>query len=240
MRGRGGRPAGVALARLRRPACRMAQARRHPGAPPPRVPGAAPGLLSLHPVLRDLPPVAQAAGPVDALGQPRRRHVLRRLRRPEAPANRSDHRRVRPVELFVAVLGASNYTYAEATRTRQLPDWLGSHQHALAFFGGVPGAIVPDQLKSGVTVPCRYEPGVQRRTGPPLRHRHPARAATWERAPEFVGPREVRRKLTKFAEEVREKSGTRPLEPMTDRRRRPAYTPRPVCGQAPISSGAAR
>jgi transposase len=69
---------------------------------------------------------------------------------------------VRPVELFVAVLGASNYTYAEATLTQQLPDWLGSHQRALAFFGGVPGAIVPDQLKSGVTVPCRYEPGVQR------------------------------------------------------------------------------
>ena len=66
------------------------------------------------------------------------------------------------VELFVGVLGASNYTYAEATRTQQLPDWLGSHQRLLAFIGGVPGAIVPDQLKTGVTVPCRYEPGLQR------------------------------------------------------------------------------
>ena len=47
------------------------------------------------------------------------------------------------VELFVGVLGASNYTYAEATRTQQLPDWLGSHQRLLRFFGGVPGAIVP-------------------------------------------------------------------------------------------------
>jgi transposase len=66
------------------------------------------------------------------------------------------------VELFVAVLGASNYTYAEATRTQQVPDWVASHQRAFAFFGGVPEAVVPDQLKSGVTVPCRYEPGIQR------------------------------------------------------------------------------
>jgi transposase len=66
------------------------------------------------------------------------------------------------VELFVAVLGASNYTYAEATRTQQVPDWIASHQRAFQFFGGVTAVIVPDQLKSGVVVPCRYEPGVQR------------------------------------------------------------------------------
>src|SRR5881628_183791 len=66
------------------------------------------------------------------------------------------------VELFVAVLGASNYTYAEATRTQQVPDWVASHQRAFQFFGGVTAAIVPDQLKSGVVIPCRYEPGVQR------------------------------------------------------------------------------
>src|SRR5258708_5218275 len=69
---------------------------------------------------------------------------------------------VTEVELFVAVLGASNLTYAEATRTQRVGDWIGSHVHALEYIGGVPGAIVPDQLKSGGTVPCRYEPGVQR------------------------------------------------------------------------------
>jgi transposase len=69
---------------------------------------------------------------------------------------------VTEVELFVAVLGASNYTYAEATLSQQLRDWIGSNTRALAFFGGVPSAIVPDQLKSGVTKPCRYEPVVQR------------------------------------------------------------------------------
>ena len=68
----------------------------------------------------------------------------------------------RPVELFVIVLGASSYTYAEATRTQQLPDWIASHTRAFAFFGGVPTAVVPDQLKSAVTTACRYEPGVQR------------------------------------------------------------------------------
>ncbi len=66
------------------------------------------------------------------------------------------------VELFVAVLGASNYTYAEATATQQVPDWIASHQRTFAFLGGVPAAVVCDQLKSGVVVPCRYEPGLQR------------------------------------------------------------------------------
>lgn len=66
------------------------------------------------------------------------------------------------VELFTAVLGASNYTYLEATRTQQLPDWIGSHVRAFAFLGGVPDALVCDQLKSGVALPCRYEPGLQR------------------------------------------------------------------------------
>lgn len=66
------------------------------------------------------------------------------------------------VELFVAVFGASNYTYAEVTRTQTVADWIGSHVRALHDAGGVPKAIVPDQLKSGVTRACRYEPGVQR------------------------------------------------------------------------------
>src|SRR5881296_2678469 len=66
------------------------------------------------------------------------------------------------VELFVSALGASSYTYAEATATQQLPDWIASHTRAFAFYGGVPAAVIPDQLKSAVTTPCRYEPGVQR------------------------------------------------------------------------------
>ncbi len=66
------------------------------------------------------------------------------------------------VELFVAVLGASNYTYAEATLTQQAYDFIGSHVRAFAYFEGVTAVLVPDQLKSGVTKACRYEPETQR------------------------------------------------------------------------------
>ena len=62
----------------------------------------------------------------------------------------------------MACFGASNYTYAEATPSQSLSCWIGSHQRALAFYGGVPAAIVPDNLKSGITDPCRYEPGINR------------------------------------------------------------------------------
>lgn len=65
-------------------------------------------------------------------------------------------------QIFVACLGASSYTFAEATPSQALPHWLGSHQRALAFLGGVPAAIVPDNLKPGVNDPCRYEPGINR------------------------------------------------------------------------------
>ncbi|MEN7974046.1 MAG: IS21 family transposase, partial [Verrucomicrobiota bacterium] len=65
---------------------------------------------------------------------------------------------VRCAQVFVAVLGASSYTFAEATWSQQLPDWIGSHVRAFEFFGGVPGVIVPDNLKSGVTKAHRYEP----------------------------------------------------------------------------------
>ena len=68
------------------------------------------------------------------------------------------------VELFVAVLGASNYTFAEATRSQQVPEFVGSLTRALTFIGGVPNAIVPDQLKSAVTKSCRYDPTIQRTT----------------------------------------------------------------------------
>jgi transposase len=77
---------------------------------------------------------------------------------------------VTEVELFVAVLGASNYTFAEATRTQQVPDFAGSIARALTFIGGVPNAIVPDQLKSAVTGACRYEPAIQRTTAELGRH----------------------------------------------------------------------
>lgn len=65
---------------------------------------------------------------------------------------------VTSTQLFLMTLGASRYTYAEFCLKQDLPTWLDLHAHAFEYFGGVPEAIVPDNLKSGVTKACRYEP----------------------------------------------------------------------------------
>jgi len=65
-------------------------------------------------------------------------------------------------EIFIATLGASNYTFAEASASQSLSDWIKSHVHAFEFFGGVPQILVPDNLKSAVNTACRYEPDVNR------------------------------------------------------------------------------
>ena len=64
----------------------------------------------------------------------------------------------RTAQVFVAVMGASNYTYAEATWSQKLEDWVMSHARCFEFLGGVPELVIPDNLKSGVTKACRYEP----------------------------------------------------------------------------------
>ena len=64
----------------------------------------------------------------------------------------------RKAELFVGAMGLSNYTYAEATWTQRIEDWLSSHTRMVEYFGGVPVAIVPDNLRSGVSKACRYDP----------------------------------------------------------------------------------
>jgi transposase len=69
---------------------------------------------------------------------------------------------VHEAHLFIAVLGASSYTYAEARWSETLPNWIGAHVNALDFLGGAPKAAVPDNLKAGITKPSRYEPGVNR------------------------------------------------------------------------------
>lgn len=76
----------------------------------------------------------------------------------------------RAANIFVAVLGASNYTYVEATFTQRLHDWVSSHVRAFEFFGGVPRLVVPDNLKSGVAKACRYEPALTRTYAEMLEH----------------------------------------------------------------------
>jgi transposase len=69
---------------------------------------------------------------------------------------------VHAVAMFVAVLGASNSTYAEAPWSQSLPDWIGSHVRTLTAFGGVPEIVVPDNLKAAVIRAHRYEPEINR------------------------------------------------------------------------------
>jgi transposase len=69
---------------------------------------------------------------------------------------------VRQAYLFVAVLGASNYTFAKAYLSQHLPLWIEAHVEAFRFLGGVPEILVPDNTKTGVTHPCYYEPDINR------------------------------------------------------------------------------
>ena len=65
-----------------------------------------------------------------------------------------------PVEIFVASWGASSHTYVEATRTQAARDFVDAHVHAFAYFGGLPQAVTPDNLKSAVTKPDRADPAL--------------------------------------------------------------------------------
>jgi len=68
-------------------------------------------------------------------------------------------------QIFVGVLGASNYTYSEASWTQTLPDWIGAHVRMFGFFQGSPRLLVPDNLKAGVHKPSFYDPEVNRTYG---------------------------------------------------------------------------
>lgn len=111
-------------------------------------------------------------------------HYLKRLGRTAEPVTRFGHRAgdkcfadytgqtaevidrssgdIRHAQVFVVVLGCSNYNYAEASCTQALADWLGAHVRALGFFGGVPAAFVPDNLKRGRDRAHRYDPDLNR------------------------------------------------------------------------------
>jgi len=77
---------------------------------------------------------------------------------------------IRTAQLFVATLGASNYTYVEASWTQTLPDWISSHVRAFEFIGGAPAQVVCDNLKSGVIKACFYDPAINRTYGDMARH----------------------------------------------------------------------
>src|SRR3954452_7105029 len=85
-----------------------------------------------------------------------------------------------PVQIFVAVLGASSFTYAEAVWSQKLPDWIAAYARAFAYFGGVARQTVSDNLKAEIPKACFHEPMVNRTyadwpgiTAPPLFRRGP-------------------------------------------------------------------
>ena len=69
---------------------------------------------------------------------------------------------IRPAQLFIGVLGASNYTFADVSWTQTLADWIDAHVHMLAFFQGCPRLVVPDNLKSGIHKASFYDPEINR------------------------------------------------------------------------------
>lgn len=77
---------------------------------------------------------------------------------PTVPVSDPDTGNVRRVAIFVAVMGASNYTYAEACPGQDMMSWLNANSHCLTFLGGVPALLVPDNLRSAVSKADRYEP----------------------------------------------------------------------------------
>ena len=77
---------------------------------------------------------------------------------PTVPIYDSDSGESWPAHIFVAVLGASSYTFAEATGSEALPAWISAHVHAFEYFGGVAEMTIPDCTKTAVSRPCRYEP----------------------------------------------------------------------------------
>ena len=90
---------------------------------------------------------------------------------PTVPIVNPDTGEIRQAQIFVATLGASNYTYVEASAGQDQQSWLMAHANAFEFFGGVPKLLVPDNLKSAVTKADRYEPILNEKLskiGPPL------------------------------------------------------------------------
>ena len=161
--GRDGGGDDTAAAGLGTAPCRAAPPRRHVAAAVGGVSSRATGWIWLQPVLR---PLCEPGAAVC------RRPCARPIRSASGCSSITPGRRSRSLtpsparcgtaQIFVAALGASNFTYAEARWTQGLADWIGCHVNAFTFLGGVTRQMVCDNLKAGVTAACRYEPGINR------------------------------------------------------------------------------
>ena len=110
---------------------------------------------------------------------PRRKQPRRMI----DPGTGREHR----AQIFVAVLGASNYTFAWASLSQKLPDWIEAQVRALKFFGGVPKAIVCDNLKAAVAQPLWFEPSLTKTFSDMATHYDTTVLATRPRKPRDKG-----------------------------------------------------
>ena len=121
------------------------------------------GRLQLLAVLRALSILREDAVGDDASDARRRRAAVRRLRRRRrSRRHRSAHRRDPRARIVVAVLGASSFTFAKATWTQALPDWIDAHVGAFEAIGGVPELVVPDNARTAIVKASGYDPEVNR------------------------------------------------------------------------------
>jgi transposase len=118
-------------------------------------------MISLFALLQAVPRLGVAAVGHDAAGPYRRRQAFVDYAGDTVPViiDRLTGT-TRPSQIFVAVMGASNFTYAESSWTQTLGDWIGAHSRAFAAIGGVPNLLVPDNTKVAVIKACLYEPQV--------------------------------------------------------------------------------
>src|SRR6478672_12653559 len=114
--------------------------------------------LWLYLVLHDLRGLEAACAPEHASDPHRWGEGVRRFRRRHHRHLNPITGEVRAMKLFVAAMGASNYTYAEACPSESLSDWIGMHTNLFKYLGGVPKFVVCDNLKAAVTNPDRYDP----------------------------------------------------------------------------------
>ncbi len=94
---------------------------------------------------------------------------------------------IRQAQIFVAVLGASNYTFAAASWSQALPDWIGAHVRMFQFFQGVPRLLVPDNLKAAIHKASFYDPELNRTYGKMAAHSSHSPSATRRSPPCWSG-----------------------------------------------------
>lgn len=109
---------------------------------------------------------------------------------PTLPITNPGTGEITQAQLFVAVLGASNYTYAEACASQEIDNWIAAHMRTFEYLGGVSELVIPDNLKSAVTKADRYEPKLNERYHRMAQHYNTAIMPARSKKPKDKAPAE--------------------------------------------------